>query len=239
MASNKKKPPKEAKSTALERYEIIEIRRDQIQNAPYNPRSITAKAKRRLKDNIRTVGLLSPIVWNRRTGNIVSGHQRIDCMDQIEGAHEYLIRVAAVDLDEKTEKEQNLFMNNTDVQGTFDAEGLEIIWKDGDLDWNAAGFDGAEMAHLFGETMPAEQMEAMAELSNKMHEAVKAFESAAKTSTDRNETEFYLVVVFKNNESRVEFCRRHGFDDFRYLDGNELDYVFSNPKLPEAVTDPK
>lgn len=230
MASNrpkKEKPRKAATATALERYEIIEIRRDQISNAPYNPRSITAKAKRRLKENIQRVGLLSPIVWNRLSGNIVSGHQRIDCMDQLEGTYEYLLKVAAVELDEKTEKEQNLFMNNTDVQGTFDGEKLKDLFDKGGLDWNFGGFDDAEIYNLFGDSLTAEQSTAMADLSNKMHEAIKAFTSAKKTSNDRNDTEFYLVVVFKNNESRADFCRRHGFEDFRYLDGAELDEALS------------
>lgn len=228
MASNKAKAEKkqETKQSTLEKYEIIEIRRDQIQNADYNPRSITAKAKRHLKNNIKTVGLLGPIIWNRRTGNIVAGHQRIDCMDQLERTHDYMIRVAAVDLDEKTEKEQNVFMNNPEVQGVFD-EKLTILLEDPDLNFENMGFSEADVYNVLGENLPGDQVAEMAKLSNTMHKAIDDFNRAAKTSNDRNDTEFYLVVVFKNKESRGEFCKRHGFEDFRYLSGTELDEALS------------
>jgi hypothetical protein len=86
MASNKgekkAKEPKPPKRASAEKYEILEIHRTQINNAPYNPRQISDKARKMLQKNLATVGLLSPIVWNQRTGNIVAGHQRIDAMDK-------------------------------------------------------------------------------------------------------------------------------------------------------------
>jgi hypothetical protein len=225
----KEKPKKETVQSALEKYEIIEIRRDQMKNADYNPRSITAKAKKRLKENIKNVGLLAPIVWNKRTGNIVSGHQRVDCLDQLEKTHEYMIRVSAVDLDEKTEREQNVFMNNADVQGTFDVEKLGEMWKGENApDAYAMGFDQSDVYHILGENLNEEQIESMAALSNEMHKAIKAFDDAAKSSNDRNDSEFYLVVVFKNRESRADFCNRHGIEDFRYVDGRELESVIES-----------
>lgn len=223
MVSNdkRKKAPQQ-----LEKYEILEIRRDAIKNADYNPRSISAKAKRKLKENIKSVGLLTPIVWNRRTGNIVSGHQRIDCMDQINGAHEYMIRVAAVDLDEKTEREQNVFMNNPEAQGTFNEDLTKLI-EDVDLSYENMGFSEADVYNLIGENISGETVEAMAKMSDALHKTIADFNRAAATSNDRNDTEFYLVVVFRNKESRADFCSRHGFEDFRYLDGAELDRALS------------
>lgn len=229
MASSKKER-KELARSALEKYEIIEIRRDQIKNADYNPRSIAAKAKKRLKENIKNVGLLGPIVWNRRTGNIVAGHQRIDCMDQLEKTHEYMIKVAAVDLDEKTEKEQNVFMNNPDTQGVFDIEKLGELFKL-DLDAYNMGFDQSDVYTILGENLNEKQIEEMAKLSNEMHKAIADFDRAAKTSNERNDIEFYLVVVFKNRESRAEFCARHGFEDFRYVDGRELESAMNTGQM--------
>jgi hypothetical protein len=236
MASNKEKKakePKQPKRASAEKYEIIEIHRTQINNAPYNPRQISDKAKNLLRKNLATVGLLSPIVWNRRTGNIVSGHQRIDAMDKIERTHDYMLRVSAVDLDEKTEKEQNVFMNNPEAQGVFN-ESLTDLLKDVDLNIEAMGFSEADVFNLLGENLNEGQIEQMAEMSNRLQESVKAFEAAASSSNARNETEFYLVVVFRNNKSRADFCNRHGFEDFRYLDGRELDQSLSRSKLPEA-----
>lgn len=46
-------------------------------SADYNPRTITDKRLRALKTSYETYGDLSGIVLNRRTGTLVSGHQRI------------------------------------------------------------------------------------------------------------------------------------------------------------------
>lgn len=236
----KKKAPrqKELKSTQFQKYEVIEIRRDEIHNAPYNPRSISAKSRRRLRDNLQKVGLLAPIVWNRRTGNIVSGHQRLSCIDSLEHTHEYKLLVSAVDLDEKTEKEQNIFFNNTEAQGVFDERLIDML-NDNDLNIENMGFSEAEVFAMTGESMAEEQLEEMARLSNEMHKAIEAFSAAETSSNAKNDTEFYLVVVFKDNKSRDDFLIRHGFEVGRYLDGRDLDEVLSSSRLPDESTAPR
>jgi hypothetical protein len=129
-------------------------------------------------------------------------------------------------------------MNNPEAQGVFN-EGLTDLLKDVDLDFSAMGFSEADVFNLLGENLGEGEIEEMAAMSNKLQESVKAFEAAASQSNARNETEFYLVVVFKNNKSRTDFCNRHGFEDFRYLDGRELDQALSNSKLPDAETTPR
>ena len=70
--------------TKLQAFDVERWNRVDIENAPYNPRTIDEYAKRKLRDNLKRVGLLQPIVVNRTTGNIVSGHQRLAVMDAIE-----------------------------------------------------------------------------------------------------------------------------------------------------------
>lgn len=70
--------------------------------APANPRTISDDARRKLRDNLKRVGLLQPLVWNRRSGNLVSGHQRLSQMDDLMGTANYHLTVAVVDLDDKT-----------------------------------------------------------------------------------------------------------------------------------------
>jgi|SRR3990172_756529 len=92
--------------------------------APYNPRVISESAKRGLKKSIETFGLVEPIVWNRRTGNVVGGHQRF---------HELVSRkitetnCSVVDLPLEKEKELNLTLNNRFIQGDFVSEDLNKI----------------------------------------------------------------------------------------------------------------
>ena len=45
-----------------QKFETATINRGQIKNAEYNPRRISDSAKKKLKDNIKRVGLLDTIV---------------------------------------------------------------------------------------------------------------------------------------------------------------------------------
>ena len=51
-----------------------------LKPAPYNPREITADALKRLQRSVEEFGDISGIVWNRQTGNMVSGHQRLKAL---------------------------------------------------------------------------------------------------------------------------------------------------------------
>lgn len=156
----------------------------------------------------------------------MAGHQRIDALDAIEGTFDYVLRVAAVDLDEKTEKEQNIFMNNPDVQGTFDFAALEGLVKEIDLD--AAGLEFADIYRAFGDTVvDNEHATELAQLSNRLQETKAIFESCAKKSNDRNDTDFYMVVVFQNHEKRKAFTDLVKAEDNRYIDGAMLTEILT------------
>jgi len=92
--------------------------------ALYNPREITAEAKQSLEHSIDDFGFVEDIVWNKRTGNIVSGHQRFK-IAQTKGYTS--AQVTVVDLDEIEEKALNAHMNNRLAQGTFTAKITDII----------------------------------------------------------------------------------------------------------------
>ena len=218
--AKKKKAESLTKPCAYEKYEVVEINRQQIKNAPYNPRVISNEAKKKLRANFREVGLLSPIVWNVRTGNIVAGHQRIDALDTLEKTFDYTMKVARVDLDEKTEKQQNVFMNNPEAQGDFDIEKLEVMAKDAELSMEKMGFQAADMYRLFG--VDSLDSDEMAKVSNRLHAMRDAYDNITKRNEDKNDVNFYLVVVFKNYEERAAFTEKFGFDDNRYLDGKVL-----------------
>jgi DNA modification methylase len=90
-----------------------------LKPAAYNPRLITERAKAGLSNSMERYGLVQPIVWNKRTGNIVSGHQRYSILVK-EGITE--TDVIVVDLDEHEEVALNITMNNTEIQGDFNNE---------------------------------------------------------------------------------------------------------------------
>lgn len=140
------------KESKIRQPESREIQRSQINFANYNPRKISPEARKKLKANLKRVGILGGIVWNKVTGNLVSGHQRVSVIDEVNkynpetNENDYLIRVEMVQMDEKTEKEQNVFMNNRNVQGDFDSDMLKDL-LDG-IDYNLAGLDDFDLNML-------------------------------------------------------------------------------------------
>lgn len=140
------------KPNKIKQAEQRTVKRSEINFASYNPRTISDEARKKLKKNLQTVGLLGGVVWNMRSGNLVSGHQKVSIMDAVNrydaetGANDYEFRVEVVDFDDKTEKEQNLFMNNRAVQGTYDDDMLRELLQG--IDYTNAGFDDTDMQLL-------------------------------------------------------------------------------------------
>ncbi len=205
----------------FEKYEIVEIQRSDIRNAPYNPRKINDDAKRKLKKNIQEVGLLTPIVWNETTGNIVSGHQRISQLDTLCKGKDYSLRVAKVVLDEKTEKEQNIFMNNSHAQGEFDLDKLEDLFKTG-IDIENTGFNMGEIYQNFGDNPLYDRPEDLKKLSEKLETFHETMANIKAKTNDRDDADFYLVAIFRSSEERKKITDYLGLEDNRYMDGKIL-----------------
>ena len=60
------------KLSKYQKFEVEVISRGEIHGADYNPRVISEDARKRLKRMLAKHGLVQPLVWNRRTGNLVS-----------------------------------------------------------------------------------------------------------------------------------------------------------------------
>lgn len=206
----------------FESYSIIKIHRSQIKNADYNPRFISEAARGKLKNNIKMIGLLGPITWNTRTGNIVSGHQRMWVMDSLMKTKDYEIQVAAVDLDEQTEKAQNVFMNNPLAQGDFDLELLEKMFKEHQVNFEAAGFTVGEIHKMLGDSPLVDQAEAMEEFAEKTREAQEMYANIQNSVNFRDDTDYYNVIVWSCYEERSMFAYFMGIEDDRFIDGKTL-----------------
>ena len=93
--------------------------------ADYNPRDIKPDALEGLGAVITRFGLVQPVVWNKRSGNIVGGHQRMKVLMQ-EGVEE--ATVAIVDLNDTDEKALNIALNNPHIAGDF-TDGLQSLLR--------------------------------------------------------------------------------------------------------------
>lgn len=105
--------------------EIIKKRIADMERAEYNPRVELMPGDdeyEKLKRNIERFGMVVPVIWNRRTNRVVSGHQRLTVLMN-EGVTE--VDVSVVDLDETAEKQLNIAMNK--VTGEWDEVKLKEL----------------------------------------------------------------------------------------------------------------
>ena len=121
----------------LENIQSIDI--TLLNPAPYNPRidlKPTDIEYQHIKNSIDNFGYLDPIVWNKRTGNIVSGHQRFKILKE-QGVKE--VQCVVVDFDIEKEKACNLAMNK--AQGLWDYSALDLLLSELEkTEWDMADF---------------------------------------------------------------------------------------------------
>lgn len=122
-------PAAEAPLLRYEAFATAKIDRHLIKNADYNPRTIDHDARQRLEDELKR-GSVQPPVWNKRTGNLVGGHQRLSRFDDLMQGKPYSLTLAVVDVDETEEKRLNIALNNPDMMGQYDYTRLEDVLRD-------------------------------------------------------------------------------------------------------------
>jgi len=116
-----------SKLTKYQTFIIERVHRSQINEAYYNPRKMTDENRKGLGKIIKEHGLVEALVWNARSGNLVGGHQRLSEIDRLEKHGDYYIDVCKVDVDDYTEAQLNLILNNTSIMGEYDKEKLQGI----------------------------------------------------------------------------------------------------------------
>jgi len=107
--------------------EVARKRLDELVPADYNPRRISDEALAGLGRSVEEFGYVEPIVWNKRTNRVVSGHQRMKVLAR-KGVEE--VDVVVVDLDEARERALNVTMNNQTIQGEWDEAKLLSLLDD-------------------------------------------------------------------------------------------------------------
>jgi ParB-like chromosome segregation protein Spo0J len=103
----------------------------ELKPASYNPRKISDEALAGLEKSLGQFGYLQPIIWNKRSQNVVGGHQRLKVLEKQQQKE---VDVVVVDLDEIQEKALNISLNNPEIQGMWNYEKLEIILDELKLD---------------------------------------------------------------------------------------------------------
>jgi hypothetical protein len=179
---------------------------------------------------------LGGIVYNEVTGNLVSGHKRLQALDLInkyDGSPEmdYPVKVERVSLDPKTEKEQNIYMNNKAVQGVYDYKALSLMLPD--IDVVQTGLTGLDLEkiNVFKpgsiEVKPISQKKEIAEDQKEEHiEKIKEAKKAGREKAyqaHEDATNSHLTIVFDNWDQKIEFMEYLRLDiDAKMLTGSEV-----------------
>jgi len=240
-------PKKTEAVTKYEQWTPLVIQRSEIKNLKRNPRTISANAKRRLKKIIESDGLLGPVNYNPKTGNVYGGNQRLAILDALEGNDTYFLTVAAAKkLSPARERKAVTYLNSQEVQGDWDLPILAEWLRDGgaDLDPEDFGFSQVSLEVLLGEEgkglfgqhsdeaeAALDDLEAMSEASpedeakekNAALDRRQKMREKGKQDNEAGDTERVAYVVFKSRKEREEWMERHGENrNARYISAKNV-----------------
>lgn len=210
--------------------ETIEIWRSQITPAPYNPRTMNDANRKALRRGIKKYGVIGGMVWNKTTANLVSGHQKLNELDDLNKynpqtkENDYKLKVEKIEVDVKTEKELNILFNNPNAQGDWDYDALREMIPD--IDYKDAGLTDEDLS-LIGidftlqtdeENDIANELEELTAPIQEQKEAKKQAVKEMKQQIQQNaeekvkQMESYVMVNFETYEAKAEFMLRFGFN---------------------------
>ncbi len=126
-----------------------------IKPAAYNPRKDLTPGDAEYEKLLRSIDefdCVEPLVWNRRTGNLVSGHQRLKILIARSDTD---VMCSVVDLPLEKEKALNLALNR--ITGTWDDEKLAALLDEliriPEFDLEVTGFDLPEASQLIDQLL--------------------------------------------------------------------------------------
>lgn len=125
--------------------------------ADYNPRKDLQPGDseyEKLKRSLAEFGYVEPVIWNKTTGHIVGGHQRLKVLADLGFES---VDCVVVELDETREKTLNIALNK--ISGDWDESKLALLiaYLDAsDFDAELTGFDEAEIQAMIGSLDEAE-----------------------------------------------------------------------------------
>lgn len=200
--------------SAFQRGETAVVKRSQLKEALYNPRIIDDSALKRLQKGIKTHGLIGPsIVWNSRTGTVVSGHQRLKALDVLEKGSDYELSVTVIDVDETEEKQINVQLNNPSMMGEWDIDKLGAMLEDG-LAAADLGFTESDIDIIFGGDDRFSSLfddDADVRAAKDILDDIKKdrSETTAKLKNEQSGS-FFFVVVCESDDDRKQLLKDIG-----------------------------
>lgn len=179
---------------------VQEIKVEQLNEAPYNPRVNLEPGMpewEKLRRSIEEFGNVEPIVWNKRTGNVVGGHQRLAVLKSMGYD---TVPCSVVDLDETDEKLLNVALNK--IKGSWDYDKLESILAGFDYEVaTASGFSAEEIAVI------------LANNSDLMDDEEEYGWDEPEDEEPIVGGSYVVTLVFANAELAIEWAEANGHAD--------------------------
>ena len=168
----------------------------ELNRAAYNPRVDLQPGDEdyeSIRYSLERYGLVQPIVWNERTGNVVSGHQRLTVL-QNQGVQE--VEVSVVNLDDIAEKQLNVALNKT--EGSWDNDKLTELLIELGEDAIRTGFTQEEIDVLQKEVSSYFDDEAADEHDEQLRQ--------------KDEDYFCLTLTFDEEDKKAvqSYIKEHG-----------------------------
>lgn len=213
----------------IKQSDLVEVKRSQINLNPYNPKRHSDKKISEQKKNLLRVGLLGGITWNRISGNLIDGHRRIKAMDLHYGydgtpVTDYTVKVSAVELDEKQEKEQMTYMalGNTKADYELIAQYLPTI------DVSLSGIDDYDLEQIrsflpdpteieiesFDDLIAEDPEETQQSQQSNKTQIQESKQKAKEIAEERYaDQQAYITVSFANADEKRVFCELIGISE--------------------------
>lgn len=210
----------------IKQSETVIIKRSQINFAPYNPRKKDKKVVESLKENFKRVGFLGGIQYNLTTHNLIGGHKRLEALDLIHNYNgkngiDYDVKVEQIEIDEKTEKEQNIYLNNKRHQGETDFEMMATLLNEIDID--NAGLSQIDI-DIVESVVPDFEFGNNSEILNDIEDVkqkaktqeeinhVKNTKKLYNNNTGENHLQKHFTVTFSTYDEKAEFLEGIGIN---------------------------
>lgn len=212
-----------------ESYEMRVVKRSEINLADYNPRQIDKETRNRLKKGLKKFGLVSPLLVNGANMTLISGHQRISVMDELEKYpdNDYELNVSVVFLSKEDEMALNVQMNNTSMMGEFDVAGLTNMI---DLGANVSdfGFSESDIDIMFGDNPDIVDFLSDSEEVEKSKEEIQKVrdhrQEMTKEQKEQNSASYYFIVVCASSGEKKELMNKMGVPEYEeFVDSKYLD----------------
>ena len=212
-----------------ESYEMRAVKRSEINLADYNPRQIDKETRNRLKKGLKKFGLVTPLLVNVSDMTLISGHQRISVMDELEKYpdNDYELNVSVVFLSKEDEMALNVQMNNTSMMGEFDVTGLTNMI---DLGANVSdfGFSESDIDIMFGDNPDIVDFLSDSEEVEKSKEEIQKVrdhrQEMTKEQKEQNSASYYFIVVCASSGEKKELMNKMGVPEYEeFVDSKYLE----------------